>query len=49
MKELEESKEHLKIPKGDAYITNYNNIIFIYGCQPGAGLSDSSKLVTETI
>ena len=49
LKELEENKEHLKIRKEDAQITNYNNIIFIYGCQAGAGLSNSSKLVTDII
>ena len=47
--EVEESKEHIETRGGFASITKSGNIIFVYGCQPGSGVSASSKLIFDTI
>jgi hypothetical protein len=50
--ELEETKEHILLRDGgnaSATASNSNNLTFVYGCEPAAGVKGNSKLIADVI
>ena len=47
--ELEETKEDIEIRGKKASVTKTGNFIFLYGCQPGGGVSATTRLVKDAI